>query len=735
MQDGVQENKDSDYIHASDNYALRPSILAAASNALINDRVQLKRIMDAEERNFQKQHAGHIRIENSETRVRTALHNLSYTRTYYCNAMLKELVRNGGIQFSEPRFGMKPMMPYTQGRHLLSLTTCKQGKWFDWKMDFQATFMEDAEHPNPVKKDPQQRAQFPVHGIHGGSEVAGPMVFEMLRQVQVRLAQYLEFVKYSNKKRQKQTPKSMENLTQSLTTVISTLSAAITSDIRAFHNDTTGALKLDWEGTRDPETVAPHAADHDADVTYNPRKRVVMRWHTAAGATIEVFNHFAMRRDHGFHMPMENSKTITFINKMIPVATNGWYDIVITTPTQECYKLNLTKWERPSTTHVTPFVILHKNSDILRHQGEFGVPDEHKHDFRDGEVGDYLTHKFPGYLIHGKGNEIDGMVHCLSTFMLLSNVTEANFRRAYEYVADLASGKRPLDDTGHPRDINDANDNWDFENDGNLLKFMRAYYSSDDSHAPNLSSVGDRSIFFFNVMGLVLGVEMSSPSLPPFVNYLKHSRAPHVPPRNPQQPQGQPLPPQEPQQPYQQPPAQPPQAQPPRAGGRGRGQRPRNVPQSQWAADPRRNHYTIIHDGSGYQVQDGYHKEVGPDGKTYVVPDGWVWFAPAMPYPPGPAGQANSKMPAPALPPTLKSAVQRLEAPTTDRRFIDAPESRLDCYDEEDYMLRQCFNPSSIAAPARLPLQPRKLSSERRRTFPVPLQTFAEWEPGAQGRQ
>jgi hypothetical protein len=53
---------------------------------------------------------------------------------------------------------------------------------------------------------------------------------------------------------------------------------------------------------------------------------------------------------------------------------------------------------------------------------------------------------------------------------------------------------------------------------------MRAYYSTDDARAGNLGSVGDRSIFFFNVQGVVLGVEMSSPSLPPHVNYLKHSR-------------------------------------------------------------------------------------------------------------------------------------------------------------------------------------------------------------------
>lgn len=241
-----------------------------------------------------------------------------------------------------------------------------------------------------------------------------------------------------------------------------------------------------------------HPPDNDADVTYNPDRRFKytksVQTEGSGNISVQVTKNFSARRQWGTFFNMENHKTIDFINNMMPRIGSAWFEIILQQGEKDRLHLKLTPWGEPKTTFVQPFRISVKESPMSLPFATTEVIAGKSFDFRVQDMENIIVQRLPPYLISGKGNEIDGMVHSIMAF---DEKTREKAREVCFHILDTELQKTD-----------------DQDKTSNIIERMRAYYST-DSNGPSgsLCPFGERSIFFFNVQGEIAGVEMSSPSI------------------------------------------------------------------------------------------------------------------------------------------------------------------------------------------------------------------------------
>ena len=430
---------------------------------------------------------------------------LNYTRclTYWTYTTLCNQIFINYHRDDQPRFGIKPAMKYTNNKFLMSLATVIEGRTYDWKMDFTGS------------------NEFP-HTLDNKDNVES-----LLREM------YSRIWAYSNKMNAKQNfratkqtergqharPIHVPHQEKDLGNSLNTLRAIISEVCDKMRNKTGGIL---WEKKNTMDLSGRFSGEEkhsvfevDGDVTYNPQQRIKFAFMGVSNHgkkfKIEVFKHFPYRRPRGFHVDMENKKTTDWLNSVLPHVSRGWYEVIITYYDDgeefppSTFKLQLVPWERRNTTWVHPFAMVADDSKLKR--GEEIFAGEETLDCRDFTYDQFQTFLFPPYLIQGKGNEIDAIVHSL-------RILEKS-----ENIEDMFGIKPTLMKSIHRQTTNpntqEIETNTRVFEDEEIFRYMRAYFSSD----AKTGVVGDRSVFFFNVQGVVVGVEMSSPSLPPHVDY------------------------------------------------------------------------------------------------------------------------------------------------------------------------------------------------------------------------
>lgn len=492
------------YTFYSDQRAGSHSILNTASKALASARYRLNKEMDEREPTFEMKAKDSEEYKGALKRVEERLLNLTYCRTFWACAALRNFQRLGWFEDLQPSYAVKPKMKYTPGKHLLDLQTRAYGHHYAWKMDFLATFLGAAEH-----RDKDQHFDFPTS--LQADDGAAPQAGEMLRQVSKRFRRYQGYLQHQEnvEKRKRETagqkpayrPKSLVALSETLETVAEALD---TASQKLMSEAPEARVTSKGLSSRYDRSNAQQIHTRDPDVVYNPRKQRQLHVECAFGggtARVDVFHLFPMRRQYGYHTDLENKKTIDFINRTMSVdPAGGWFEILLTlTQGQDeprYFKVQLTPWERPCTTFVRPFSMIAERSPFLPGLGS-GTPVPFP--FRDIPSPQYQVKYYEPYLIHGKGNEMDGMVQSLRVLGHLDQDLTENL------VSYVDHDVIPID---------------------KLLDFARAYYSTDDARVGNLGSAGEQSVYFFNLQGCIVGVQMFSPSLPPTVNYMKSSSVP-----------------------------------------------------------------------------------------------------------------------------------------------------------------------------------------------------------------
>lgn len=419
--------------------------------------------------------------EEAQKRVYQQLSWLTYTRTFYAAKALMSYDRwNRGVGF---KLNVKSKIPYQPKKYLMTISTERRGQPVEWMMDLQGTdkFPEDLEDERGVKlllKHIQERVkQFAVlKRIRSIRESNGDyMVFAVPKPPVEEMTDY--------------TVERSENAVALLEAIIGNGQAGNIEN--TIHTQRLGLGFVPLKGEI-------HPPDNDADVTYNPDRRFKytksVQTEGSGNISVQVTKNFSARRQWGTFFNMENHKTIDFINNMMPRIGSAWFEIILQQGEKDRLHLKLTPWGEPKTTFVQPFRISVKDSPMSLPYATTDVIAGKSFDFRVQDMENIIVQRLPPYLISGKGNEIDGMVHSIMAF------DEKMREKAREVCTHILETELQKTD--------------DQDKTSNIIERMRAYYST-DSNGPSgsLCPFGERSIFFFNVQGEIAGVEMSSPSI------------------------------------------------------------------------------------------------------------------------------------------------------------------------------------------------------------------------------
>lgn len=419
--------------------------------------------------------------EEAQKRVYQQLSWLTYTRTFYAAKALMSYDRwNRGVGF---KLNVKSKIPYPPKKYLMTISTERRGQPVEWMMDLQGTdlFGDELEDERSVKlllKHIQERVkQFAaLKRIRSIRESNGDyMVFAVPKPPVEEMTDY--------------TVQRSEDAVALLEAIIGNGQAGNIEN--TIHTQRLGLGFLPLKGEI-------HPPDNDADVTYNPDRRFKytksVQTEGSGNISVQVTKNFSARRQWGTFFNMENHKTIDFINNMMPRIGSAWFEILLQQGENNRLHLKLTPWGEPKTTFVQPFRISVKDCPMSLPYATTDIIAGKSFDFRVQDMENILVQRLPPYLISGKGNEIDGMVHSIMAF---DEKTREKAREVCNHILDTELQK--------PDDQNKTS---------NIIERMRAYYST-DSNGPSgsLCPFGERSIFFFNVQGEIAGVEMSSPSI------------------------------------------------------------------------------------------------------------------------------------------------------------------------------------------------------------------------------
>lgn len=502
------------YVDEADQYANWSQDLITASRALHNQRKQLHKVMNHCEDIFERFTGNYDQTDRAKSAVENELMKLTRCTTYWCYMLL---ARKDIINWDAPnvsRFGIKPSMKYTEKRFLMNIDTIIDGHTYNWKADFHG-------HENfPKRLDDADDVQ------------------ELLVGIKDRIHSYHEKIQSKMNKRQhqpryQQQPHSNfheQNLRDTLhllKSLMEDLVEKMESDPDQLQTQERNSLhaQLGRRFHGDQDLAKVH--EQDGDVTYNTKKQVYYRFdsnfqlesdyetngRSNLDYTVEVFKHFPYRRNRGVHIDTENKKTIKWFNNVLPHVSRGWYEVVVTTGNQ-AYKIQLAPWERKNTTFVRPFALVSNESPV--HSQNRLIDLNHKgFDFREKNLQDFEITRLTPYLIHGKGNDIDAMVHSLRVIDSLERNIQEKIDADVTWLADKIKEMPVIYGP--------------LIQDQSLMQYMRAYFSSD----AKTGVIGDRSVFFFNIQGVIVGVEMYAPSLPPYVDLQGRSGGYGKLPRNP----------------------------------------------------------------------------------------------------------------------------------------------------------------------------------------------------------
>lgn len=675
--DDDKEDKRTWFLTELDDYANWSQDIITASRSIYNKRKQIHKYQEVCEDFFERFSPKSVQHKNAKVKLEDMLFNLSRCITYWSYMLL---ARRKHIQWDSdiaPRFGIKPAMKYTDKRFLMSIETVISGNVYNWKADFQG----DTNFPTRLENFDSFK--------------------DFISAILGRVDSYIEKLKQKHASREKrqeghgryqrntsQNP-AEKNLNETLYTLKNVMTDALKKiandrdELELYHKNTLHSqLGRRFHGQKNNNEASIH--DQDGDITHNTKKRVYFRvdgdiqiekngTYAVRDYVIELVKHFPYRRNRGVHMDTENERTVKWINNILPHVSKGWFEILVRIDNKHCYKIQLTPWERRNTTFVRPFVLVaHEIEHIFPDKSnEDTVPsdisDNRLIDFNQNEVDfrsipplDFHAYKIEPYIIHGKGTEIDAMVHSLRALKNvdethLSNKVENDIEWIYQETRDNVSNYEKI------------------FSDEKLMKKMRAYFSSD----AKTGIVGDKSVFFFNIQGVIAGVEMYAPSLPPFVDL-----------------QG-------------------------KSGNFGR------LPRNQSNRPSHFQQYSHHHPAYTHNPSvPSFYSQPGSAPNYYFPPfhnQNPHHNMPANQNQPAPGQQENGRWNAQGnggwnaqiIPPHPHTHVPHQHSQAA-ADFSDKT---------EDYLLRQCFD--DPPASQRLPAQPRKLAA--------PVRTFAPWKPPAAG--
>jgi len=453
------------------------------------------------------------------------LFKLSRCITYWSYMLLARRKKIHWDIDSAPRFGIKPEMKYTPKRFLMSIDTVIKGNVYNWKADFQG------DTNFPIKLEDYDSYKDFLSGVLGRIDSYHEKMKQKFDAHERRQA---------NQGRYQQN-RSLNPAEKNLKETLNILKQAIGDAVEKLHrnpnelekyreNTLKSQLGRKFHGTKHNNDAQVY--NEDGDVTYNTKKKMYFSVEGKCNIDInetteireyqiELVKHFPYRRNRGVHMDTENEHTIKWINSVLPHVSKGWFEIIISIAKDDVYlnyKIQLTPWERRNTTFVRPFVLVAEESPV-HSEGHLISSDRLGFDFREEEYANYKVYKPEPFIIHGKGTEIDAIIHSLRALCLiderhLNGKVEKDIEWLYEQIKT------------------DPDNNAKILANESIMKYMRAYFSSD----AKTGIVGDKSVFFFNIQGVIAGVEMYAPSLPPYVDLQGRSGGYGIIPKRPRQP-------------------------------------------------------------------------------------------------------------------------------------------------------------------------------------------------------
>lgn len=435
------------------------------------------------------------------------LFKLSRCITYWSYMLLARRKKIHWDIDSAPRFGIKPEMKYTPKRFLMSIDTVIKGNVYNWKADFQG------DTNFPIKLEDYDSFKDFLSGVLGRIDSYHEKMkqkFDAHERRQANQGRYQQ--NRSLNPAEKNLKETLNILKHAMGDAVAKLNTDSSELEKYSENTLKSQLGRKFHGTKHNNDAQVY--DQDGDVTYNTKKKMYFSVEGECNIDInettqirkyqiELVKHFPYRRNRGVHMDTENEHTIKWINSVLPHVSKGWFEIIVSIPEGNVYlnyKIQLTPWERRNTTFVRPFVLV-ANESPVHSDGRLISSDRLGFDFREKEYANYKVYKPEPFIIHGKGTEIDAIIHSLRALCLideryLNGKVEKDIEWLYEQIKT------------------DPDNNAKILANESIMKYMRAYFSSD----AKTGIVGDKSVFFFNIQGVIAGVEMYAPSLPPYVD-------------------------------------------------------------------------------------------------------------------------------------------------------------------------------------------------------------------------
>lgn len=524
--DSDQENDDyrSWFLQESDDYANWSQDIITASNSIYNKRKLLHKYQAVCEDVFERFPANNTQHTNAKVKIENMLFSLSRCITYWSYMLLARRKKIHWDVDSAPRFGIKPEMKYTPKRYLMSVDTVIKGNVYNWKADFQG------DSNFPVKLEDYDSFKDFLSGVLGRIDSYHEKMkqkFDAHEQRQANQGRYQQ--NRSLNPAEKNLKETLNILKHAMGDAVEKLNRDPNELEKHRENTLNSQLGRKFHGTKHDNDAQVY--DQDGDVTYNTKKKMYFSVEGKCiidmnGKTelkdyqIELVKHFPYRRNRGVHMDTENEHTIKWINSVLPHVSKGWFEIIVIIADDGIfsnYKIQLTPWERRNTTFVRPFVLVAEKSPV-HSEGHLISSVQEGFDFRQEEFKNYDVYKPEPFIIHGKGTEIDAMIHSLRALCLID---ERHLAGKVENDVEWLYQAIKSDPDNHAKILADES----------IMKYMRAYFSSD----AKTGIVGDKSVFFFNIQGVIAGVEMYAPSLPPYVDLQGRSGGHGTLPRRPQQ--------------------------------------------------------------------------------------------------------------------------------------------------------------------------------------------------------
>lgn len=488
------------------------SVILAAEQSLDHAKKVLAETMAAKEINFLTFSERDDSYQGSQKEVVHCLQQLTYARTYWTMQMIEH--SNEWREGTWFKYGVKDKITYRKGNYMLSVSTIDDGHPHEWKMDLVGgPTLQPLKHPSAdTLKTALDAIAKRIRAYHG----------------------YLES-NYRSSKRHRahddpERHKKRQDAEEYSLGVFTDLLTCIEASMKSNGAQTTGFTAVQELGAMFWSDLDPdfRATDKDSDVTYDPQKGfhssfeagVENDGHVEAGVEndghikVDVYWRKPARRKWGVHVELENSKTINFINRVLPYVSDGWMEIVIK-GFKRTFHMKLLPWQEPKTTYVQPFWM---TSDINKWGAQEtadvqSIMAKTFQEFRDIPTERWQIHMGDPYLISGKGSEIDAMVQSI-------NSMEHDERELLIEACEI--WQKNLNSKDHS-DATSISEVWI-----ETLKDIRAYFSTDVN-----KKHGDRSVFFFHIKGFIFGVEMLSPSIP-YINLQYDHPIRTLPPRGEQ---------------------------------------------------------------------------------------------------------------------------------------------------------------------------------------------------------